>query len=63
MKRNEYIILEADDGMMLTNGEAYGKTVVLANNEAISKYHEITDEEYRERMAEDAEATDREPNP
>ena len=61
MKRNEYIILEADDGMMLTNGEAYGKTVVLANNEAVSKYHEITEEKYRELMV-DAEATDREPN-
>ena len=58
MKRNEYIILEADDGMMLTNGEAYGKTVVLANNEAVSKYHEITEEKYRELMAEDECNTD-----
>lgn len=55
MKRNEYIILEADEGKVLTNGKAYGKTAVLANEDAVSKYREITDEEYWELMAESEE--------
>lgn len=55
MKRNEYIILEADEGKVLTNGEAYGKTVVLANEDAVSKYHEITDEEYWEIQSSEVE--------
>lgn len=42
------IILTADDGMYLTNGETYGKTVVLPETARINDRREITEEEYRQ---------------
>lgn len=41
------IILTADDGMYLTNGETYGKTVVLPETARIDDWREITEEEYK----------------
>lgn len=38
--------LEASDGMMLTNGESYGKTVYLGVGDSAENWHEITDDEY-----------------
>ena len=40
------IILTADEGMYLTNGETYGKTVVLPESANVDDWHEITEEEY-----------------
>ena len=40
------IIIRAEEGMWLTDGENYGKTIFLANDAAIDKYYEITDDEY-----------------
>ena len=40
------IILTADKGMYLTNGETYGKTVVLPESANVDDWHEITEEEY-----------------
>ena len=40
------IILKADEGMYLTNGETYGKTVVLPESADASVWVEITEEEY-----------------
>ena len=40
------IILTADDGMYLTNGETYGKTVVLPETANTDDWYEITDIEY-----------------
>ena len=37
--------LIADDGMTLTNGEAFGKVVYLASEDDGSKWYEITNEE------------------
>ena len=42
----EQIILTADEGMYLTNGDTYGTTVVLPKGADISQWHEITKEEY-----------------
>lgn len=39
------IILKADEGMTLTNGEAFGKVVYLGKNDVKENWHEITDEE------------------
>ena len=47
------IILTADEGMYLTNGETYGKTVVMPETADISVWHEITEAEYEKRMAEE----------
>jgi hypothetical protein len=41
-------ILIADDGKYLTNGETYGKTVVLPMDADATAWHEITDAEYAE---------------
>ncbi len=44
--------LTAAEGMTLTNGEAYGKEVYLGINDSPDYWHEITDAEYEEIMAE-----------
>ena len=38
-------VLKADEGMTLTNGEAFGKVVYLGINDTADNWHEITDEE------------------
>ncbi len=38
-------VLKADEGMTLTNGEAFGKVVYLGRNDSADNWHEITDEE------------------
>ena len=44
------IILTADEGMYLTNGETYGKTVVLPESANPNEWYEITDIEYNRIM-------------
>jgi hypothetical protein len=39
------IILTAEEGMYLTNGETYGKTVVLPEGADQSNWHEIPEAE------------------
>lgn len=48
----EQRVLTADEGMYLTNGETYGKTVVLPADADHSVWHEITDAEYAKILAE-----------
>lgn len=55
MIKENYIMLKADDGKVLTNGEVYGKVIVLGNGDKAENYHEITDEEYWELTAESEE--------
>ena len=43
--------LIASDGMVLTNGQAYGKTIFLGINDRAENWREITDEEYERIMA------------
>ena len=45
------IIITADEGMYLTNGETFGKTVVLPEGADTSQWNEITEQEY-EKMQE-----------
>ena len=40
------IKLTASEGMVLTDGESFGKEVFLAEDADQSKWHEITDAEY-----------------
>lgn len=42
------IKLTAADGMILTNGKAYGKEIFLAENEAADSFYEITEGEYEQ---------------
>ena len=43
MERN---VLRASDGMIITNGKVYGKTIYLSTDADASKFYEITKEEY-----------------
>lgn len=52
MKQQTYILLTADEGMMLTNGEIYGKVIALGNGDSPDNYREITEAEYAEMTAE-----------
>jgi hypothetical protein len=48
----------ADEGMILTNGEAYssvGGRVSIGKNDSIDNWHEITEEEYQEILKEQEE--------
>ncbi len=40
--------LTASEGMILTNGEAYGKEIYLGCNDSADNWHEITEAEYNE---------------
>ena len=44
--------LTASDGMVLTNGEAFGKEIYLGVNDSAENWHEITEEEYNKILAE-----------
>ena len=45
--------LTASEGCVLTNGEAYGKEIYLGVNDKAENWHEITDAEYAEILAEE----------
>ena len=46
------IVLIADEGKVLTNGETYAKSITLGDWDSANNYHEITTEEYAKIMAE-----------
>lgn len=46
MKKENYLMLKADDGKIITNGEVYGKVIILGNGDIADNYREITEEEY-----------------
>lgn len=50
-------VLYADEGMVLTNGEVYGKIIYLAEGAEESSYAEITEAEYEEILKKQEEAT------
>lgn len=47
------IKLTASEGMVLTNGTAYGKEIYLGCNDKEENWHEITDAEYENILAEE----------
>lgn len=46
--------ITASEGMVLTNGEAYGTVIFLAEDDDADNYYEITREEYDKKMAKEA---------
>lgn len=48
MITEKVIVLKADEGYTLTNGETFGKVVYLGTNDSADNWHEITDEEAEE---------------
>lgn len=52
-------IIKATDGMILTNGEIFGRTIILAEGLTGEDFYEITEEEYETLQAgEEAEIED-----
>lgn len=49
------IKLTASEGMMLTDGEHYGKEVFLAENADAGAWYEITEAEYEEIIKQESE--------
>ena len=49
------MILYADEGKVLTDGEFYGKTVYVAEGREASEFREITKAEYEKILAEEVE--------
>lgn len=50
--------LNANDGMILTNGEVYGTQIFLAEGVDASAFYEITREEYETIMKETTEVNE-----
>ena len=51
-------IITASEGMILTNGSAYGRRIALGSLDSAENWHEITIEEYERIMKEEAEKED-----
>ena len=48
-------IIEASKGMILTNGEIYGKKIYLADDVKADEFKEIAEEEYEKLLKEQSE--------
>lgn len=48
MKIETRIVLRADEGKYLTDGETYGKVIMLGEGRSAEEFHEITKAEYEE---------------
>lgn len=57
MKHDTVIInkIIAEEGMILTDGQSYGKVVYLGKEDSVINWYEITEQEYERIMAEQNE--------
>lgn len=54
MKQQTYIMLTADEGKILTNGETYGRVVALGSGDSPDNWHEVDKAEYDAYLAAEA---------
>ena len=50
--------ITATDGMILTNGETYGKIIYLGKNDSADNWHEISETEYAAILEEQSRAVE-----
>lgn len=50
--------LTASEGMVLTNGQAYGREIYLGCNDVPENWHEITEAEYEAIISQESEAVE-----
>jgi hypothetical protein len=55
-KTIQQIILTADEGMYLTDGQTYGTTIILPESANVNDWWEITEAEYEQIQKELAES-------
>lgn len=60
MKHDTVIInkIIADKGMILTDGQTYGRVVYLGKEDSALNWHEITEERYQEILKEQEETAE-----
>ena len=51
-------VLKADNGKVVTDGQIYGKTVILPDNRSETEFHEISESEYNEIVKEQTDGTE-----
>lgn len=49
------IKIKAREGYLLTDGETYGREIILAEGKEPSAFHEITEDDYNAILAKEAE--------
>ncbi len=53
-------VLKAEKGKILTDGEIYGRTIYLAKGRTVDEFHEITEDEYNDIIAQNEEEIENE---
>ena len=54
MTQQTYIMLKADEGKILTNGETYGRVVALGSGDVPDNWREVDEAEYDAYLAAEA---------
>ena len=60
IEQTTFNIITADEGNVLTDGNTYGKTIILASGNNASDFYEITEAEYQAIMEREAELNEHE---
>lgn len=55
IKQQTVTMIYASEGMILTNGNSYGKIVALGVGDSPDNWHEITEEEYNAILKEETQ--------
>lgn len=53
-------VIKAEKGKILTDGTIYGRTIYLAKGRTADEFHEITEDEYNDIIAQEEESNENE---